>query len=503
MIKLKSKTGMRTCGKCGTTAPAGEAHNARTCGKTVIPKQTPTPHLKTSPEQPQGGRVEWGGLMEKVNNVEKTDNDVHHTEKGKELYDTDNNYTVAELKTLWELMNGNKGKRGRGKTIYGANAVWKDNDTKQLMAFVEDIHAACPDLPAHTWGVFFKTLGARAKLSLACKHVSCVMTPNTLEEKIAPPLQLGATFRLPPQLLQAFSEDSSKNLQRTIATREGLPEHVKNAMCNNTDPVVLKNLAARMDSSPELLQKIYTAALREIKNAENLPSSNATFEKQLEYHYVLSKIGKHPATPKRIVLELSHSVSSTVRESVYSNENFPLEQKHELYNKLREKHRRNEQRKKELTSLPAHIYNQWETQRDIRRIQSDNETIQREMTKLTIAGGNPNREEVLRITEEEIEFMLESLKKDEAAGYTLSGWAPVTLSKLLTHNQYTKNDIEKFYDKAGGVRKATTAFTAFLLLQSNTPQHIVKACQEYAKNVNDLPRIYIQALKVAETRTAS
>ena len=490
------KKGYRTCSKCGQTAPKGNAHNARTCNKNSPPNQTLTPPQKTA-QRGLGGDVKGVGGVTWETHIEN----LPTTDSGEEK-DAVEEYTLEELETLWILQNGNTGKLGKEKSKHGKNPVWTEQDTENLKTFVNHVYEIFPNFNEKTWAQFFKTFGAEAKRSMIWNHLECEKIPRTPEETFYPMRRWGREGVVSAKLFKIFSTDTSLGVRRLVAMKEGLPETVQNKLAQNSDSLVLKNLASRSDASEETLRQIYVSVKKEMIKADRLTTSDQRFNKKQPYYHVLSTIAKNPNAPHDIILELGKNESSLVREAAYSNTGFPVETKHDIYRKLSREMTRMDERLNELGTLPDHLYHTNETHRQMRKLKTEKESVENELRRLTIAGGCPSVEKLEKVTEEEIGKMMYSYNLDRKNS-TGGGakWIPLNVSKLLTYNQYSADKIQHFYDETGGVEGAPEDFISFLLTQKNVPPHIVHHCEE---NPPWAPSpLYTNALKLALERIGS
>ena len=331
---------VKRCGKCQQVG-----HNRRTCGtvnkKTVTPIHPPTttPVLtrqsfemdKTSPSDVDTAYTLLNGSGTDVATV--------NIDTGM--------YSAEELETLWALYNGRSGKRVKGHNDGGNLSDWEDEDTNSLYEFVDETEKSA-GASSETWGKFFKTLGAEAKILFLMKYrKSLPLQPirseygfvgtalqqiNKIEGKVMHADESKKV--LSEKFFQALAADTSKQVHEQLASLVGMPKSVAIGLVQKANIPTLLKIVGNNTSTSEVLAEVESRLqvletnLQERYDNDNLQYNS--FKSQLDQiMWVRGGIAKHPETTTETLMLYLTSLEMMKDERIYKNiydrENIPRE----------------------------------------------------------------------------------------------------------------------------------------------------------------------------------
>ena len=327
---MKKREQTTQCGLCGR-----RGHNRRTCGKTPTPKfPLKTQPAKTIPEPKTTAKVVNNAFSQLHNN--HTPDTTHHG--GQKVVENDSSssgYTAEDLETLWCLKDGNFGKERPGKS---RRKIWSEESAHALNEMVETLEKGESGIEVKEWVKFFKNFGAEAKATLLMKtakapyikapiHMDIVdIADETLHPhtKNSNPHPLHHVLHI--KIFEALSKDASSTVRSNLASKEGLPDHVKNILLNDPHTSVVLKLAERADTTPEQLTYLKNRIDKRIGFAKN---GFITWDAEETY----KKIATHPNTPTEVVksfftnppLPPTSDASPFIRVFAAGNKNAPTE----------------------------------------------------------------------------------------------------------------------------------------------------------------------------------
>ena len=249
----------RKCSKCKKLG-----HNKRTCGMPT--PQTFTAIKPTSPPK-QGTKINPTETTSVAEGFEYVTT-LHSTQSEKVNSEKDtgdiNEYTAEELETLWSLQNDKNGKLGKGKSVFGENAIWTRQDSERLINFVETVENHPPGVQSETWRVFFKNLGAVAKITHLDTYKPALRVKFDYDYALDGTLpSAGNTVQdnpeyppLPEKFFPVFTKDTSAAVRAATARRAGLPEPLMRGLARDKNIKVVYSLMLNAEVPTEIINTV-------------------------------------------------------------------------------------------------------------------------------------------------------------------------------------------------------------------------------------------------------